>query len=136
MLRTRMNLVKSIKEIILENMNSYLQYLALTQINKTYQAMFTERPNCEKLLGIIALENQTGKPYTVTEIMRQEQLGSPCTIHRRIEALRDAGLIIQVHKHGDHRTKYLVPTRAADKYFKVMDHVIRQSIANSQIETA
>ncbi|NBO15167.1 MAG: hypothetical protein EBV20_08540 [Betaproteobacteria bacterium] len=123
-------------ESTVEHANSYLQYLELSQKTKMYQAMFAERPICEKLLGMIALENEAGKPYTVSEIMRLEHLGSPCTIHRRMETLREAGLIAQVYKNGDRRTKYLVPTRTASRYFKVMDHVIRQSIAISHSVSA
>lgn len=119
-------------EFNVDRANSYFQYLELSQKSKLHQSIFAESPNCEKLLGMIALESEAGTPFTVSEVMRLEQLGSPCTIHRRMEALRKAGLIAQIQKSGDRRTKYLVPTRTASRYFKVMDHVIRNSIAKSQ----
>jgi len=116
--------------------NSYLQYLAQSQKSKWHQSFFSERPICEKLLGAIAIENQKGRPYTVSEVMRLQNLGSPGTIHRRLETLRRAGLIEQIFKNDDRRTKYLVPTTLANRYFRNMDEVMQQAVLNDQAPVA
>lgn len=112
----------------MQQSNSYLQYLEQSHKSKWHQSVFAGKPICEKLLGIIAIESETGKPYTVSEIMRLKNLGSPGTIHRRLETLRRAGLVHQVFKNGDRRTKYVVPTTIANKYFKNMGNVMEQVV--------
>lgn len=120
----------------MQHTNSYLQYLAQSQKSKLHQSFFSEQPICEILLGIIAIENEKGKPLTVSEVMRLENLGSPGTIHRRLETLRRAGLIEQIFKNDDRRTKYLVPTTVANRYFKNMNAVIQQAVNSDQKNVA
>ena len=112
----------------MHQINPYLPELKQSQNTKLHQSFFAGQPICEKLLGLIAIETEAGKPYTVSEIMRLQNLGSPGTIHRRLEILRRAGLVDQVFKNGDRRTKYVVPTIVANKHFKNMGLVLEQVV--------
>ena len=118
----------------MDQTNSYLQYLALSQKTKWHQSVFSGSPVCERLLGMIAVANEKGKPYTVSEVMRLQNFGSPGTIHRRLEKLRRAGLIEQIFKNEDRRTKYVVPTGMANRYFDSMDDVMLQAVLYSSNE--
>ena len=119
-------------EIAVQQHHSYLQYLEVSQKNKWHQTIFGDDSVCEKLLGLIAIESEAGKPFTVSAIMQLHHLGSPGTIHRRLEILRRAGLIEQKYKNGNRRTKYLVPTEMAAHYFKTMDDVMEHVVLNGR----
>jgi DNA-binding MarR family transcriptional regulator len=49
--------------------------------------------------------------------MNLGSIASPATLHRKLDALREAGFIEFVFEGKNRRTKYLVPTSNADKYF-------------------
>ena len=80
------------------------------------------------LLYEIAVENNNGKNITVTQAMLLSNIASPATIHRKLDELREAGLIEQVFEGKNRRTKYLVPTKEADSYFAKMSKAITNAI--------
>jgi hypothetical protein len=122
-------------EAFVHQLNAYLQYLAKSQMTQWHQTVFAGSPICEKLLGVIAIANGKGAPYTVSEVMSLHNLGSPGTIHRRLESLRRGGLIEQIQKNEDRRTKYLVPTEMANRFFTNMDYVMEQAVLDSSVKS-
>ena len=82
----------------------------------------------KELLDVIALHYLEGKSLTVSDAMAMTSIASPATIHRKIDDLREAGLIEQVFASNNRRTKYLVPTNTADEYFvelgKAMNKIV------------
>lgn len=66
------------------------------------------------LLNEIAVRNLEGKTITVTEAMTISTIASPATIHRKLDELRDVGLIEQIFEGKNRRTKFLVPTKTAN----------------------
>ena len=66
---------------------------------------------------------------TVMQTMAMQHLASPATIHRRVDVLREGLLIDMVFHKGDRRTKYLVPTELADRYFARMGELMRSVFA-------
>jgi predicted transcriptional regulator len=54
---------------------------------------------------------------TVTEAMGLSEIGSPATLHRKLDDLRKAGLIEHRYEGEDRRTKYLHPTPKATLHF-------------------
>lgn len=97
--------------------DTYLRFLALTE---------ALRPNWEdeidlcaqRLLEVIALRAASGVPMSVTQAMELKALASPATIHRKLRALMDRNLIVQQFEAGNRRTRYLVPTKTAEKHFE------------------
>ena len=84
----------------------------------------------KQLLNVIARHHAQGKALTVTEAMALSSVASPATIHRKLDDLREVGLIEQIFEGKNRRTKYLVPTQAADKYFSNLGDVIKQTFAS------
>ena len=81
------------------------------------------------LLNEIAVQHHDdGKNITVTEAMLLSNIASPATVHRKLDELREAGLIEQVFEGKNRRTKYLVPTKEADSYFAKMSKAITNAI--------
>ena len=87
--------------------------------------------DAKKLLDVIGMRFNQKKPLTVTEAMALEQIASPATIHRKLDQLRELGMIDTVFEGKNRRTKYLVPTKAASDYFANMGKAVQQAIANS-----
>ena len=80
------------------------------------------------LLNEIAVQHYDGKNITVTEAMLLSNIASPATVHRKLDELREAGLIEQVFEGKNRRTKYLVPSKEADSYFAKMSKAITNAI--------
>jgi DNA-binding transcriptional ArsR family regulator len=80
------------------------------------------------LLNEIAVQNYKGKNITVTEAMLLSNIASPATVHRKLDELREAGLIEQVFEGKNRRTKYLVPTKEADSFFAKMSKAITNAV--------
>jgi DNA-binding MarR family transcriptional regulator len=82
----------------------------------------------KKLLEIIAVRHHNDQPMTVGDIMSLSALGSPATLHRKLDDLREAGLIDMVFEAGNRRTKYLVPTKEAYRYFDQMGKALATAV--------
>jgi DNA-binding MarR family transcriptional regulator len=83
------------------------------------------------LLDVIGLRNDQKKPLTVTEAMALDHIASPATIHRKLDQLRELGMIDTVFEGKNRRTKYLVPTKVAADYFANMGKAVQQAIASA-----
>jgi hypothetical protein len=80
------------------------------------------------LLNEIAVQHHNGKNVTVTGAMLLSNIASPATIHRKLDELREVGLIEQVFEGKNRRTKYLVPTKEADSFFVKMSKAITNAV--------
>ena len=81
-----------------------------------------------QLLNELAVQHFYGKTLTVSQAIALNKIASPATLHRKLDELREAGLIEQVFKGADRRTKYLVPTKAADFYFAKMSKAMATAL--------
>ena len=107
----------------------YLRFLRLAQV---VQAQNTAVRNIDSkallLLEEITVQNLDGKTLTVTQAMVLKKIASPATLHRKLDELREAGLIDQVFEGKNRRTKYLKPTKIADSYFGMMSKAITSAV--------
>jgi Fe2+ or Zn2+ uptake regulation protein len=110
--------------------STYLRYLEMTQsliqLNSSITAI---DETAKRLLEIIALSHAQNQPLTVSEAMALEPIASPGTIHRKLDTLRELGLINQVFQGDNRRTKYLVTTSVADDYFDTLGRVLIEAVA-------
>ena len=81
-----------------------------------------------QLLNELAVQHFDGKTLTVSQAIALNKIASPATLHRKLDELREAGLIEQVFEGTDRRTKYLVPTKAADFYFAKMSEAMATAL--------
>jgi len=82
------------------------------------------------LLNEIAIQHFDKKNITVSQAMSLKNIASPATLHRKLDELRDAGLIDFIFEGTNRRTKFLVTTKYADAYFEKMSLAI-SNVANS-----
>jgi Fe2+ or Zn2+ uptake regulation protein len=85
--------------------------------------------DAKKLLEVVSVQHNLGKPLTVTDAMALEHIASPATIHRKLDQLRELGMIDTVFEGKNCRTKYLVPTQAAHDYFDAVGRAMQQAVA-------
>ena len=110
----------------------YLRFIALANsLSGESQALSAVDETAKQLLDVIASRHAQDKTMTVTDAMALTSLASPATIHRKLDVLREAGLIEQIFGDNNRRTKYLVPTKAADKYFESLGKLMKQSLAST-----
>lgn len=93
----------------------YLQFLAhAANINPNKQANLDL--TAIRLLEVIA-SCHYHEPLTVTEAMSLQEIAAPATLHRKIEDLLLAGLVIHHQAPDNRRTKHLLITQKAEDYF-------------------
>ena len=107
-------------------------YLRFLRIARAVEIQNTPIKNIDStallLLNEIAVQHLDGKNITVTQAMLLSNIASPATVHRKLDELREAGLIEQVFEGKNRRTKYLVPTKEADSYFAKMSKAITSAV--------
>ena len=81
-----------------------------------------------QLLNEIAVQHFDGKTLTVSQAIALKKIASPATLHRKLDELREAGLIEQSFQGKNRRTKYLVPTKEADSYFAEISKAIMNAV--------
>lgn len=111
-------------------MNQYLKFLKEKSIIYEYhKEMSSVDSIAQHLLEHIAIEHEKKQPMTVSQAMALRKIGSPSTLHRKIDDLRIAGLIKMTFMNKNRRTKYLVPTKAANEYFYQIGNALLRAMA-------
>ena len=106
----------------------YMRFLSILQALEGHEGIPAMDLDAKKLLEVIAVRYEQKKPLTVTEAMALSHIASPATIHRKLDQLREMGLISPVFDGSNRRTKYLVPTDAAHHYFESVGQAMTQAI--------
>lgn len=117
---------------------SYLRYLQLIEALNTEPSskMSDIDPLAKQLLDKILLRHTQDNPMTVSNAMELSCIASPATIQRKLDLLREAGLIEQVFKGKNRRTKYLVTTALSEQYFKELSDAMAQAVAEPDLMAA
>ena len=109
--------------------NIYLRFLTLLHTIEGKGELTSLDLDAKKLLETIAVRHSLGKSLTVTEAMAMSHIASPATIHRKLDVLREIGMIETLYEGTNRRTKYLVPTAQANRYFQEHSKTMNQAIA-------
>ena len=110
-------------------MNPYTNYLNLLQGLFHLEKFPTMTVLSKLILDQIALHEDIGKPLTVREMIRVDQIASPATLHKHLASLRTAGYVIARSEGCDRRTKYLVLSSMGRQYMKTLSKAIVQAAA-------
>jgi Fe2+ or Zn2+ uptake regulation protein len=109
----------------------YLRFLNLIHALDNGQHAPAMDLDAKKLLEVIAVRHAQGKPLTVTDAMALNTIASPATIHRKLDQLRELGMIDTVFEGKNRRTKFLIPTQQAQQYFEKLSQVMEQALAEA-----
>ena len=95
----------------------YFNFVELVKGLNSAGSMVNIDPEAKLLLDEIAVNQNRNTPLTVSELMALSSIASPATIHRKLNLLIEEGLVEVQFEGKNRRTKYLVVTSKANKYF-------------------
>jgi len=82
-------------------------------------------PAALALFVVIVLNHEKGHPLTISEAMALNYMASSAALHKRIDDLREAGMVCVTFKGKNRRTKFLTPTDKGERYLKFMGQLLR-----------
>jgi hypothetical protein len=89
--------------------------------------------NHKVLFEAAAVHWAAGEPLTVREIIYQSALGSPATLHKRLQSLIAQDFLKAESETADRRTKYISPTPKGLKYAHWLgDKLLKSTMANAK----
>ena len=88
----------------------YLNFVKRRLSLPTFQALYIDS-GYTYILDIIYINYFNLKPLTVSQLMAKREIGSSATIHRKLNHLREIGIIENFTIGKNNRTKYLRPTK-------------------------
>jgi DNA-binding transcriptional ArsR family regulator len=124
-------LIASITKLVItmETKQIYMRFLNLLHALEGGENAPEMDLEAKKLLEVIAVHEANKNPLTVTAAMNLGHIASPATIHRKLDVLRELGMIDTVFEGKNRRTKYLVPTQAAHDYFDSVGKAMTEALA-------
>jgi DNA-binding MarR family transcriptional regulator len=109
----------------------YLRFLNVLHALEDDSDLLAKDLECRRLLEEIAVRQHGDQTLTVTEAMALAHIASPATLHRKLDALLHSGLI-EHHFEGDNRrTKYVVCTDKAMKYFDRAGRAMQRTLKST-----
>lgn len=107
--------------------NAYCDFLsAVDTLKKDFPGLNRVDLVAFKLLECVAVRSEQGNAMTVSEAMHLSDLASPATLHRKIDLLRNAGLIEASYQGSNKRTKHLALTEDSQQYFTAATQLLSQ----------
>lgn len=103
--------------------NAYLRFVRLLDALENASDLFSLDATERKLLDLVAINDLDGSPLLVSEAIYLSKIGSPATLHRRLNNLQKLGYI----RYGDDidgRKKYLELTPKSKDYFSTLGKCI------------
>jgi DNA-binding MarR family transcriptional regulator len=105
----------------------YFNFVELVKGINSSGSMVNIDPEAKLLLDEIAVHQNRNAPLTVSELMALSSIASPATIHRKLNALIDEDLVEVQFEGKNRRTKYLVVTSKANKYFTQLSGALNKA---------
>lgn len=118
-----------LSSVTMETKQIYMRFLNLLHAIEGGENAPEMDLEAKKLLEVIAVQESNKTPLTVTAAMNLGHIASPATIHRKLDVLRELGMIDTVYEGKNRRTKYLVPTQAAHDYFESVGKAMTTAMA-------
>ncbi len=116
----------------MKSRNPYLHFLNLTE-RLDQELMPQIDLQSKKILETITWHHQSGNALTVTQVMQLDTIASAATIHRKLDDLRESGLIQNTHQGSNRRTKYLTPTKLSLRYFEKVGKLMIKSMSSNEL---
>ena len=109
--------------------NYYLAFLLLCEREEVRILQHSAHisPDALAVFVRIAVMHDMNKALTVSQAMALPGLASSAAIHKRIDDLRESGMVNVWFKAPDRRTKYLIPSEKGNRYLKLMGQLLRRS---------
>jgi DNA-binding MarR family transcriptional regulator len=84
-------------------------------------------PIALQILEIISEAHTQDLPMRVSDVLSLTELASYATLHKKLESLKLQGYVeVEMHE-GDHRSRYIVPSKLAIKLFDALGKAVLQA---------
>lgn len=115
----------------------YFDFLQLCEQKKSLVNQYSAHmsPNLLALFELIVVKHAQDQAMTVSEAMGLQHMASSAALHKRIDDLREAGMIDVIFKGRNRRTKYLVPSAKGDRYISFMGQLLCSAASNKSLLT-
>ncbi len=104
----------------------YLRFLQLAEALRGLPSLPSLDPLEERILTLVARANQERQRLSVRDMMAQQALGSPATLHNRLKSMREKGWIMLADTE-DSRRKQIELTQAALLHFDKLSKCLVQA---------
>jgi DNA-binding MarR family transcriptional regulator len=113
-----------------------INFLQLCESNCTLITHYSSHisPAALALFVVIVLNHEKGHPLNISDAMALDQMASSAALHKRINDLREAGMVCVTFKGKNRRTKFLAPTDKGERYLKLMGQLLRRASKPSLIQ--
>ncbi len=112
---------------------AYLRFLRLSTAIEEMPGFEHLDANHKALFEAAAVHWAAGEPLTVREMIDQSELGSPATLHKRLQSLIAQDFLKAESEAADRRTKYISPTPKGLKYAHWLgDKLLKSTMANAK----
>jgi hypothetical protein len=98
--------------------SAYLKFLELVSAVEAMPSIGDVDANEKALFDALCLAWSQGNPFSVRAAINQSNLGSPATLHKRLQQLIAKDLIVAEFEGQDRRTKYLRPSEKGLLYIE------------------
>ena len=106
----------------------YLRFLNVLHALESDSELPLMDLECRRLLEEIAVRQHGDQTMTVTEVMALANIASPATLHRKLDALLELGMIEHHFEGSNRRTKFVVCTPKAITYFERAGRAMQRSL--------
>lgn len=107
---------------------TYFRFLRLSAAVEDLHAHEEFDANHKALFEVVALHWSKDQPLTVRDAIGQTTLGSPATLHKRLQRLIALDLVKAEALETDRRTKFVSPTDKGLKYAHQLGDKLIQSL--------
>lgn len=111
---------------------AYLDFLKLSAAIEELPGFEDFDANHKALFETVVLNWFLGKPLTVRETISQAALGSPATLHKRLQRLIAQDLVASESPATDRRTKFVSPTQKGLNYAHWQGQKLQQAQRSSK----
>jgi hypothetical protein len=107
--------------------NYYIQFLNLLRVlEKTSQTPDIDATS-KLILDEVAIGVSKEDMLTVSDVMGLKHIGSPATLHRKLNQLIAAHMVDPVFQGNNRRTKYIALTQEGESYFRRLSDAIQMA---------
>ena len=89
---------------------TYLRFVRLTSVLEDWPGLEPLDANHKALFEAAVVHWSQDKPLSVQALINQAHLGSPATLHKRLQRLISQGMLSSESLEADRRTKLVCPT--------------------------
>ena len=108
--------------------NYYLRFVNLVQALMVDKRLIHIEPTTRQLLDEIALQHSSQTPMTVSRLMSLDHIASPATLHRKMQALIQSGLIELSVDKENRRTKFVLLSKRGSRHFDALSELMLQVV--------